>query len=114
MTYNRSVLRQHQSQQTFQRKAEVAENPSRTQKPVDRNRSRCAQHWGPLSPAEQLAKATLPTGSWRGAPGALPVPPGPLARICHPDTCLLPVAPEILVQDLPGCTKSLKSEVLLH
>ena len=83
MTYNRSVLRQHQSQQIFPRKgAEAAENPSRTQKPTDRDRSLCSQHWGPLSPAKWLAKVTLPTGSWRGTPGELPAPPGPLARIC--------------------------------
>lgn len=104
-----SALRQHQSQQIFQRKGgEAAENPSHTWKPADRNRSHCAQHWGPLSPAEWLARATLPTGSWR-APPAAPSTSSPLARICHPDLCLLPVAHEILLQDLPACTKSLKS-----
>ena len=66
-----SALRQHQSQQRFQRKGgEVAENPSHTWKPADRNRSHCAQHWGPLSPAERLARASLPTGSWRAPPAS--------------------------------------------
>lgn len=75
---HRSALRQHQSQRIFQRKgAEVAENPSCTRKPADRNRSHHAQHWGPLSPTERLARAALPTGSWR-APLATPSTSRPL------------------------------------
>lgn len=45
-----------------------------------------------------------------GHPRQLPAPPAPwLGSVCHPDLCLLPVAHEILLQDLPACTKSLKS-----